>query len=266
MTVQEYIDSKYGAGGPGSGRFEPDPNEVHASHLAECQRKRYWKHKRDHSSDPSVYFELGRVFELLYGAALAFEHDPAITQRTLKSNQPWEVAGMSTRVQQDVGVTIELGGGVSITGESDWVVFEDDRVFEHATVSEDGERTVTMPDGSEVLYDEGNIEKVVETKTKGDLAWLDGPVEKHTYQLYPYMHGLDCPGEVAYMTRDDFQERVYPVEYEETKWLDCVARARRHSANMSGDEVPIATPLDESACKWCDFKDDCRAEGGSEYV
>lgn len=265
MTVPEYLEAKYSAGGPGSGRFEPDAGEVHSSQVSDCQRKRKWKHDRAHRADPSPYFELGRVFELMYGAALAFEHDPSTTRRTLKEHPPWEVADRAVRVVQDVGVTIEMDG-FDIVGECDWVVFDTDVTFDHVTLHADGSRTAER-DGETVEYDAAAVNKVVETKTKKDLDWVrrDGADEKHVYQVYPYVKALDCEGEIAYMQRNDWEEHVEPVEFDESRWTDVVIRARQHHSNMAGDGVPPTSPLDESECRWCPYSEECRDVGGSRW-
>jgi CRISPR/Cas system-associated exonuclease Cas4 (RecB family) len=274
MVVQDYIQAKYSAGGPGSERFEPDPTEVHASQLSDCQRKRFWKHERAHDADPSPYFELGRVFELLYGAALAHAHDPAIGEHELKANQPWGVAAMSDRVVQDVSVTIELDAG-AITGECDWVVLDPEcpaardpgsyGELDAVTLREGGSREALFASGDGMAYDRSWVRKVVETKTKKDLSYLGTePDEKHRYQVYPYMRAMDCPGEVAYMQRNDFAERTMPVELDDATWVDCVVRATEHMRNYGSDELPPTTPLD-GECRWCPYKQECKREGGSAW-
>jgi len=265
VTVKEYLNAKYSVGGPESDRFKPDAEEVHSSQVSECQRKRWWKHDRGHRADPSPYFELGRVFEVMYGAALAFEYDPATTTNVLKKHSPWEVVERAVRVKQDVGITIELGE-CRIIGECDWVVFESDLTFDHITLRKDGTRVVYV-DGEEYDYEGRHVTKVVETKTKKDLDWVrqKGPDEKHVYQVYPYVHALNCPGEIAYMQRNDWEELVVPIEYDEDIWMDCMIRAKQHHHNMAGDTVPSTSPLDDDECYFCPFKDECKSIGGSAW-
>jgi CRISPR/Cas system-associated exonuclease Cas4 (RecB family) len=268
MVVEEYLEAKYAGGGPDGGRFEPRDGDVHSSHLSDCRRKRHWKHRRATRADPSPYFELGRVFETLYGAALAYEHDPAVGADELKSSPPWEVARGSDVVIQDVNVAIEVTEGATIVGEADWVVLRDgapepDRVAEPL----DGGRTGETAEGERLDYD-GWAEKVVETKTKKDLKWVrgDGPDEKHEYQVYPYMRALDCPGEIAYMQRNDWAEHVFPVELDEATWLDCRARALDLAEAQSAGSPPEPNPLGESECRWCPHKDECGEFGGSPHL
>jgi len=268
MTVDEYLEAKYGSGGPDGDRFEPDASEVHSSHLSDCERKRAWKHRRGHRSDPSPYFELGRVFETIYGAALAFEHDPDITPDVLSRCKPWAVIERSTWVQQDVSVEIELDDG-KIVGECDWVVLDRSLLdgLELVDLSADGERGWVTGTG-DGHAGEPPVKKVVETKTKGDLDWVrrDGPDAAHVYQVHPYMRALDCPGEIAYMERDDWSEHVVDVPFDDAVWMDCELRARRHMRNAEADEVPPATPLDEKECRFCPFQHECYEHGGSEYL
>jgi len=147
------------------------------------------------------------------------------------------------------------------------VVFESDLTFDHIALRDDGARVVHV-DGEEFDYEGRHVTKVVETKTKKDLDWVrrKGPDKKHVYQVYPYVHALDCPGEIAYMQRNDWEEMVVPVEYDDDVWTDCVMRAKQHHHNMVGDSVPPASPLDESSCRWCPFSDECREMGGSQYL
>jgi hypothetical protein len=270
-VIQNYLDTKYSVGGPGSSRFDPDASEVHASQLSDCQRKRKWKHDRDHRSGPSPYFELGRVFEILYGAALAHHHDPDIDRDVLKCNPPWEVVEMTDVVVQDVNVTIDIGTA-DIVGEADWVVMNltAPGPLDHVHVEEDGTRTCQFIGGEQSEYSSGWVDKVVETKTTKDLSWKKrkGPDEKHVYQVYPYAHALQCDAEIAYMTRNEWDELVIPVEYDDDMWMDCLLRAREHARNMQAEEgmVAPATPLDDSACHFCPFQHDCAANGGSEYL
>jgi hypothetical protein len=266
-VIEGYLEAKYGDGGPDADRFEPVPDVVHASRVSECQRKYYWKNERNHQAGASPYFELGRIFEMMYGAALAYEHDPEVTPEVLSRHPPWEVAERSRVVAQDVSVNIRVGGGAKITGESDWVVLEGPMEVQPDRVeAADGSRRLVLRDGTERRYD-GEVAKVVETKTKGDIDWprRDGPDEKHVYQVYPYMHGLDAPGEIAYMERDDWSEHVAGLEYDEDVWLDVKVRAVRHVQNAGGGGTPPTTPLGPDECKWCPFQDECVEVGGSVW-
>lgn len=271
-VIEDYLSEKYGDGGPGSSRFDGPADEVHASQLSDCRRKRAWKHQRSYSSGASPYFELGRIFETIYGAALAHHHDPEITSRELNKLQPWEVAPASDWVQQDVNVVIELDG-CTIVGEADWVVYDKtvrsatDEHVDKVVLTSDGRRVAHGVGGSEWDY-AGGIAKVVETKTKGDIDWVmaEGADRKHQYQVYPYMRAFDSAGEIAYMERDDWSEHVLPVEMPEEQWIDCEIRAKKLARAQAGAEDPPATtPLDEDECHWCPFEDECKKVGGSVW-
>lgn len=277
-TVDGFLQAKYSSGGPGSDRFDPVDNEVHSSQISDCQRKRKWKHDRGTRSDASPYFELGRVFEVLYGAALAHEHDPAVDENVLKSMPSWDVIEESTYVVQDVNMEIAIGGGAEIVGECDWVVFDescpgvrDHEEYGHldkVVVSESGDRTAVFESGDEMIYEAGWTNKIVETKTKKDLDWVHkkGPNSEHTYQVYPYMFALDTDGEIVYMQRNDWDELVVPMEFDPDKWLDCVVRARAHAKNQAaGNVVPPTSPIDRNECNWCDFSHECKQVGGSRW-
>ena len=278
QTIEGYLQDKYSAGGPGSERFDPVDDEVHSSQLSDCQRKRKWKHDRGTRADPSPYFELGRIFEMMYGAALAHEHDPGIETNDLKRHPPWEIVEMTTHVVQDVNVDIDLGG-VSVVGECDWVVLdescpaahahEEHGVLEEVQVTESGGRGARFGEGQTYDYEQDWVQKVVETKTTKDLDWKRkrGADDKHVYQVYPYMHALMTEGEIIYMQRNDWEELVFPLEYDADKWLDCVVRARTHARNQKAEEnvVPPTSPLDDSECRWCDFSHECANVGGSRW-
>lgn len=264
-VIEDYLEAKYGTGGPDSDRFEVEEGVIHSSRVSECQRKHYWKDVRGYSSDASPYFELGRMFELIYGAALANEHDPEVTPEVLSRYHPWEVAERSRVVAQDVKVQISHKDFL-ITGESDWVVLEEpmDPQPDVVEMHEDGRRVLVLRDGDDRPYD-GEVAKVVETKTKKSVDWVKrgGPDEKHVYQVYPYMRAMDAPGEIAYMERNDWSEHVAPLEFDEDMWLDVMVRTSAHASNHRGDSLPPTTPLGSDECKWCPFTDECRAEGGS---
>ena len=266
-VIPSYLEAKFGDGGPGSDRFQPDPEEIHASEVSNCQRKHYFQTKKGRVTEASPYFELGRMFEMLYGAALAFEHDPDVTPQVLVNHHPWEVAKKSGYVRQDVGITIHLEDDVKIVGEADWVVLSDPIQLNHVTLHQDGSRTEQSGTLNERDYTE-SIVKVVETKTTKSIDWKKqyGADEKHKYQVYPYMKAFNSEAEIAYMERNNWDEHIIKVKLPEERWMDCVLRAKKLSEVMQGDEVPAATPLEEMACKWCDFKTECQENGGSKYL
>lgn len=206
---------------------------------------------------------------MMYGAALAHAHDDTIDSRTLNKYHPWQIAQKSKFIQQDVNVKIELKGDNVIVGECDWVVLEIPvkSGLDRVELSVDGERTMVNGEGDRIPYD-GEVKKVVETKTKKDISWpkVDGPDKKHVYQVYPYMKALDAPGEIVYMQRNDWDEYVVPLDFDDNMWLDAKIRALTHASNVRGDELPPATPLSEGECKWCDFRDECAQNGGSEWL
>lgn len=265
--IDNFLDAKYGDGGPGSDRFKVDPSEVHASDTSVCQRKHWFRHEYGRVNEASPYFELGRMFEMLYGAALAFEHDPAVTPQTLVKHHPWTIGEGSKLVRQDVKIEIEVTDDVSIVGEVDWVVLSQGIQLNKVTLHQDGSRTEQVTSLEPRAYT-GAVEKVVETKTKKNVDWVikQGADKKHKYQVYPYMQALDAPGEIAYMQRNDWEEYVVPVEMTDNDWLDVEVRVRQLGEVTGQEEVPAATPLEESACKWCSFKEQCKANGGSRYL
>jgi len=266
-TIQNFLEAKYGDGGPGSDRFEPDPQEIHASSVSVCQRKHFYRSTQGRVNEASPYFELGRMFEMLYGAALAFEHDDTITPQVLVDHHPWEVAEKSKWVQQDVTVTIELEDGPDITGEADWCVLNEPCILNGVTLHADGTRTEDVGTAQQREYRD-TVAKVVETKTTKDLSWkkANGADEKHKFQVYPYMKCFDSEAEIVYMQRNDWDEYSRTVELSDAQWMDVELRVRKLSEVMQQDKVPAATPLEESACKWCSYKDDCRAAGGSRFL
>lgn len=257
--MMDYIEAKYGTGGPDSDRFENHDHEVHTSQIADCQRKLFLDRREDVEAGASVYFELGRVFEVIYGAALAWQHGD-LSREDVAFNKPWELPGLVDRVQQDVNIHIEFADGATVPGESDWVVYEEgaEPLDEVRLDYETGER-VAVRDGEESEYG-GEVQEVIETKTKNDVSQLDGPKTKHFYQLYGYMVALDAPGHVAYVERDDLSLREYHVERQDKYDMDLEYRVRQHVRNLRGDEEPDTNPASKWMCYYCEHRDGC---GGS---
>lgn len=268
-TLQSYIEAKYGGGGPDADRFADDEDdEVHTSQIASCQRKHYLDRREGKSTEASPYFELGRVFEVLYGAALAWERGD-LDRSALFDNPPWDVPGLADRVEQDVNIAVDFGGA-RIPGEADWSVYREgwmDEVSERGGVDEvamhpDGSRTVRWADGHETALgpdDETPIAQVIETKTIKEFSILGGePKTKHWYQCYGYMLALNAPGKISYVQRNDFALRDYELERTDASDMDLEARVRRHVKNLQEDEgVPLATPVNKWSCYYCDHRDEC---------
>jgi len=271
-AILDYIEAKYGAGGPDADRFSDDPDDVvHTSQIAACQREHYWSRKRGKPHETSVYFELGRVFEMMYGAALAWERGD-LDKADLSSSKPWELAEQVDAIEQDVNITVDFGPA-RITGEADWAVYKDSAlsmVAEHGGVDKvevnpDGERAIRWHDGEVTkLADDDSatpFEIVIETKTKKDLDMLDGePQEKHFWQTYGYMFALGAPGKVTYMQRNDWESADYHLERDDAMDMDLEARVRRKAKNLEQDEVPVADPNNKFECYYCPHRSGC---GGS---
>lgn len=263
-TIEEYIEAKHGSGGPDGGRFEDDEDhEVHTSQVAACQRRHYWDRRRGTETEASVYFELGRVFEMMYGAALAWERGD-LDHADLTTHKPWELPDLAPEVQQDVSIHVDFGGA-EIPGEADWAVYRDGAVplvEEHGPVrlvevDPDGSRTFVWQDGHET-HDETPFAEMIETKTKKDLGMLDGPQEKHFWQAYGYMYALDCPGKITYMQRNDWEMEDFPLERDEAHDMDLEARVRRKVKNLQEDDgPPTADPSSKWECYYCEHRSSC---------
>ena len=261
MVIDNYIQRKYGNSGPGSGRFRRTRGEYHASQVSACQRKLWYSFKEGSESDPSVYFELGRVFERIYGAALAAEY--GATEDEVKQNLPHELVDCVDRVQQDVGVEIVIEDDIILTGESDWVVFEEGVEPLDKVILRDGER-YAVRDGTQSPY-EGEVQKVIETKTTKNVGTKQtyGFDEGHKYQVATYMWGFDAPGEIVYMERNDLNTVDFQIEPSEELFMDIEIRIRRHHTNLGRDALPPTTPNSTYDCKYCPFKSQCQKAGGS---
>lgn len=259
--IEDFIEDKYGSGGPDAARFEPDPTEVHASQVASCERRQWWEHERNPTTEPSVYFELGRMYERMYGRALSSTYED------------W-------RFMQDLGATIRMGriGGEhrEITGESDWVILRQearDLVDEHGQpdeveLLENRNRAVHFPDGHVEKYGQDEqtcVARVDETKTTGNLRWIrsHGHKKKHEYQLAVYQMAFRSPGDIVYMERDDATEWRYSFPHRPEMDLDIRVRAKQRFETYESDELPDTSPLDEDECHWCEFENECQAQGGS---
>ena len=270
-AILEYVEAKYGSGGPDADRFGDDPDDVvHTSQVAACQRKHYWNRRRGKPHETSVYFELGRVFEMMYGAALAWERGD-LSRAQLAELKPWELADRVDAIEQDVNIGVDFGPA-RITGEADWAVYKDSAltmVSEHGgvdevEVNEDGERAVRWHDGEVTRLDSADVsspfELVIETKTKKDLDMLDGePQEKHFWQTYGYMYGMGAPGKVTYMQRNDWESADFHLERSDAMDMDLEARVRRKAKNLEQDEVPVADPPSKWSCYYCPHRSSCGA-------
>lgn len=269
-TIDPYLRDKYTGDHPDSDRFKDERGEYHASNVSNCPRYWWWQFKRDGEDDWSPYFELGRQFELIYGAALAWEYGD-FDDSDLKLKKPWEIANECDRVRQDVNIKILIDDEITITGESDWVVFREgkrydiDRVVLDRT-GDEPERTVVLDDGSIEEYDD-DILKVVETKTTKKIEWREkyGHKKKHQYQLGVYMWAMDSMGELVYMTRNELDEMVFEFTRNPQIESDIEIRVRRHHQNLLDETPPDTDPLTDRACKWCEYKDECQSIGGSHW-
>jgi len=271
----DYLEAKYASGGPDGSRFEALDDEFHTSKIGQCQRRLWYERRNPQPDEASPYFELGRVFELIYGAALAWRHGD-LDEADLSANRPWDLPPMVDAVEQDVNIEIEIDDGVSITGEADWVVYEDaalPAVRAHGGVdgmaldAETGDRAIRWADGEAERLSGGApgsspVAKVVETKTIKELSILGGsPKASHLHQLWGYMWGMGAPGEWAYMVRDDLTTEHHPEPYDEDLFVDVEIRARQHARNLAGgaeepSEVP-ANPANRWSCYYCPHKYDC---------
>lgn len=251
-------------------RFQGVPEVRHASNVGKCQRQNYYKLKRETEDTYSPYFELGNRFEDIYGAVLAseygdFDHDEI---SNLNNNQLIQQCDV---VQQDVGCTIHLGNNdgefVTISGESDWVVqYPDTKPVDHVTLYQDGRRIVKYQDGTVDEPDRVPINFVIETKTS-TVKWREkyGHKFEHEYQVGTYMWAFDSTGEIVYIERDDLSEIVFEFSYDQDRRDDIAFRSKILHKKTINDELPEANPPRDNICKYCDFNDECKIEGGARW-
>lgn len=248
-VIDSYIEGKYGSdSAPDSDRFKDELGEYHASQVSNCPRKWFWKFKDPKDNDPSVYFELGRVFETIYGRALRWQFGDA-------------------RVRQDVGIEIHVDDEITIVGESDWTVFKEGMPqVEKVILHEDGSRTCILPNGDEREYN-NEVERVIETKTTKDVNWKlkYGYSKGHHYQLQTYMWAMNAPGLIAYMSRNELDEVIFDFERDDFMEADMEIRTRRQHQNLKDDEVPETDPMNEQECKYCNWREECKALGGEVW-
>lgn len=276
--IDRWLEARYTGESPGSDRFKKRIGEYHASSIGKCPRQTFFKFTRETTDDWSPYFELGNTFEITYGSALCWEYgDISDALLTKLSNE--EIIEQSRRVFQDVMVDIIVDSekDVRITGESDWTVLKQDAEYmvdihgrpQHVKLCEDGTRVLTWDDGHQTEYEEEDSPffKVVETKTTKKISWRKkyGHKEEHEFQVGTYMMAMGCKGEIAYMTRNELDEMVFPMEVDEGRRKDIELRARMLDHKLKVDELPDATPPRENQCKWCDWSDECELEGGSRW-
>ena len=268
----EYLKAKYASGGPDDSRFKDVDGEIHTSEVGRCQRRLWWERRNPQADESSPYFELGRVLEDVYGAALGWRHGD-LDESDLNDNKPWGIAPMVPEVEQDINIEVFITDDVKIPGEADWAVYRDDwmdEVREHGGVDEvalatgdvgDGERRVTWQDGETTDLAPGEptpVGTVIETKTIRELALLKGsPKDSHLHQLWGYMWALNAPGRWDYMVRNDLSMASFEQPLDEDLFVDVELRVRRHRENMRSDEYPRADPANKWSCYYCPHKNDC---------
>jgi len=243
--TQAYLRDKYE--NQDSDRFKRESGEYHASQIATCERRLYWKFEYGTENDPSSYpyFLLGNLYEDIYGDVLRYLFEG--------------------QVEQDVEVEIRINDDIQIVGESDWVIFKQGKDHVDKVILENGERTAII-DGEEVPYDD-NVQKVFETKTAKSVSSRKqyGPKDKHIYQVNVYMFAFDCEGEIVYVERNDLSEHTFEYRRDHKIEDDIVLRAMHHHENMGDEDIPVTNPLDTFNCKYCDFQDACKDFGGSVW-
>jgi hypothetical protein len=205
--------------------------------------------------------------EDLYGAVLAVEFgDYSPDDVANMSNQ--ELVDGCDRVRQDVECTIDLGD-TDIVGEADWtILYGGTDPIDHVHL-DDGARRVTYADGTERHLDPDEtppIEKVVETKTS-KIKWREkyGHKFEHEYQVRTYMWAFDAYGEIVYIQRDDLDELVFELVRGSDVEDDMSFRAQRLHMMIDEARLPDADPPRDNICKYCDFRDECKVEGGTRW-
>lgn len=251
LVISDYLTDKFiGNSTGGDSRFRNERGEYHSSSIGKCPRRWKWEFERGTPDEASPYFELGPIYEDIYGEALRSKYG-------------------DERVVQDVECTIHFED-FEIVGESDWVVIEEapDYIPKHVShwPNEDRSRRVEGQRGH--IFDEDpNIDHVIETKTIKDADWVGryGVKTKYAIQCRTYMWAFGVPGQVAYMERNDLSERVVPLSREKLQEQDIFLRALRQHRNLGDDRLPRANPEDPHDCEYCHFESECRAEGGQRW-
>lgn len=248
-VIQNYLDDKFL--GNGSDRFKDERGEYHASAVTRCPRRWKWQFKRGTPDESSPYFELGNLYEDIYGRALRTKYG-------------------SDRVVQDVNCEIHFGD-FSITGESDWCILPEGPEFVPDKVEhwpkEDRPRRVETDRGHVLEQDDTGIDHVIETKTIGNADWVGkyGVKTKYSYQCRTYMWAFGVDGVVAYMERDDLSEVVVELERDSIIESDIEVRCIIHHRNLGEDVPGRATPEEDKECDWCHFQDECEEIGGERW-
>jgi len=287
--LSDYFEDKYTDDHPDDERFKKEPGEYHASQVSNCHRYWYWDFTRAGEDSWSPYFELGRMFEDMYGRALRWKYG-------------------EDRVQQDVGFEMRLSNDVTLVGESDWVIVDEDaEPIDRVIIDQDGHREFVrrdpkvnlrnrldalrqdvnslgrvsgninnvvddlkdyLGDPREETYDyDGQIEKVIETKTTKKIEWRQkyGHKRKHQYQLASYMWAFDAPGEIVYVTRNEADQIVFEFERDVKVETDIEIRTLTQHRNLMNGTVPGTNPMTENQCQYCEFRDECQDLGGSRW-
>lgn len=248
-VIGDYLVDKFTGSDDDDGRFKDTRGEYHASRTGKCPRKWQWIFEKERPDEASPYFELGPIFEDIYGEALKCRYG-------------------DDRVLQDVGCELRFEDFM-IVGESDWVVLAEDAEYTPELVirDEEGGRHVMTKEAPKLVDLDGMIDHVIETKTIKTISYVDryGVGRDYLYQLSTYMWAFDCPGQVSYMERNDLSERVVPFEREKMRETDIFLRAQEQHEALDSSMIRAADPPSDKTCEWCHFTDECQEIGGKRW-
>lgn len=272
-VLETFLEDKFKRDPEEEDRWTQTEGEYHSGQVANCPRQWYWDWQgepTDPGPDAYPYFELGHAHEERYGEAL-------------------ESIYGAERIRQDVEVEIHLHDEIVLVGESDWCLLREDLPPDLGlwyVVESDGTRYeyIHQPyDGDNPSLKDLDIvamrpveddeppmvETVIETKTTKEVSKKRqyGHSPQHERQLMTYLHGTGATdGKIVYIERDNLEEHVVDIPYDESTWLDNKYRTIQHHANLQSDDVPDIDPIDRTQCWYCDHKDRCNdLDGGSEW-
>lgn len=290
-VLQSWIKAKYTGEQPDDDRFKDVRGEYHSSNVAQCHRRWYWDFKReDDNDDWSVYFELGRMFERAYGRALKHHYgEDRVKQDVMIEirREEFDIVGEADWVifEEDINHRVDK---VILHEDGTRTFLEEDRVSQIRDSLDDLKQSISECD--QISFDAdsvigklqdaisthnqaefqytGQIQKVIETKTTKKIEWREryGHKPQHLYQVQCYMWAMDCPGEIAYMTRNELDEMVFEFERDKKIETDIHIRCLEHHRNLAEDGiVPETDPIKDNRCKYCDYKSECQVHGGSRW-
>jgi CRISPR/Cas system-associated exonuclease Cas4 (RecB family) len=182
------------------------------------------------------------------------------TNAPSESDSPTGIFWMGTKFEEKIILPYlrEIASAHGRYGTNDmWVEFEIETDSEPLTIRGSTDPVITDRQGRPVLP--------TEVKSTSSVDHLDEPRVEHRAQLHAYLEGLSRKydreirtGAIIYGSREDFEVKVFPVQFDPDFWEDTVLGwASEHTEYRLQEQLPPADPTHDWECKFCDYAERC---------